>query len=81
MQNQYYYQIFFNETSINSVMQFLTNLDFTYRVLIDKEEHDNYAEFYTDKVENLPEEDESFRYRIYDEFNEDYIKIEKFFYN
>ena len=77
MQVVYNYQIFFDETAKKRVIDLLTNLDLSYVIKLDKVDHQHYAEFYTDKLENFPEEDNSFRYSIFDPINVDYIKIEK----
>jgi len=81
MQFHYNYQFFYDHTSKNSVFELLTNLGLTHLIVIDEENQENYAEFYSNNLVNLPFEDKSFRYRIFDIKNDKYIKIEKFFYN
>lgn len=81
MQHQYNYQLFFNQTSKKCVLELLKNLDLPNLLILDQGNKETYVEFYTDKLEDLPEEDKSFQYRIFDHKNEEYIKIEKFFFN
>lgn len=77
MQVVYNYQIFFDETAKKRVIDLLTKLDLSYVIKLDKVDHQHYAEFYTETLENFPEEDNSFRYSIFDPINEEYLKIER----